>query len=169
MDKFKNSSGVYLLRGLFFETTPADKTSVVYTLKDRDHEGYPSLKCLYLAISDFTEYRFATQCLGGLEHWDKLCECTWFQPYVEQWRRELDLKIKSEALARIMIEAERDSQVKFGANKYLLEKGWEPKSPSASKRGRPSKAEINEEAQKIVENNGRLIEDMERLGLRVVT
>jgi hypothetical protein len=163
-EKYKNASGSRLLRGLFFEETSADKTGVVYTLKERDHEGYASLKRLYMEIGDLTEYKFATQCLDGLEHWDMLCNCNWFKPYVEKWRRELSLKIQSIALANILEETTRESPAKFSANKYVLEQGWKPKT---GQRGRPSKDAIREAAEDHISNNRRLEADMERLELRI--
>jgi hypothetical protein len=164
-EKYKNASGSRLLRGLFFEETGADKTGVAYTLKERDHEGYASLKRLYMEIGDLTEYRFATQCLDGLEHWDMLCNCNWFKPYVEKWRRELSLKIQSTALANILEETLRDSPAKFSANKYVLEQGWAPKT--RNKAGRPSKEAIREAAEDHLSMNRRLEADMDRLELRI--
>lgn len=151
-----------LLKGLFYEMTLSDKSSVVYTLKDKDHEGYPSLYRLYMETNDPTEWRFAQEHLDGWEHWEKLCEATWFKPIVARWRRELELRMKSQALSRIMSEAKTASKESFQANKYLLEKGWEPKD-SQSRRGRPSKDEIAKAAKEIATTNSRLEEDFERL------
>ena len=151
-----------LLKGLFYEMTLSDKSSVVYTLKDVDHEGYPSLYRLYMETNDPTEWRFAQECLDGWEHWEMLCATTWFKPYVERWRRELELRMKSEALSRIMRESKTGSKESFQANKYLLEKGWEPKD-SQHRRGRPSKDEIAKAAKEIATTDRRLEEDFERL------
>lgn len=167
--QFKNASGAYLLRGLFYETTMADKSSVVYTLKDEDHEGYPSLKRLYMETDDPTEYFFATNHLGGVDHWDKLCECSWFKPYVSQWRREMELKHKALALLEIRAAAKNDThRDKFSANKYLLEKGWEKDNSSRRKgAGRPSKQEIQEAANDIAQQSSQIMEDYERLGIKM--
>lgn len=165
-NQYKNASGAYLLRGLFYETTGADKTGVIYTLKDETHEGYPSLKELYMKVGDLTEYHFAIGFLGGVDHWEKLCESSWFKPYVDQWRRELELRFKAEALARIIEESRRDlSPSKFTANKYILEKGWEPKE--STKRGRPSKQSIRDAAHDILQGTSQIVDDFERLGIKV--
>lgn len=159
--KFRSETNTRYLKALFFEQTLADKATVVYTLKDVDHEGYPSLYRLYMETNDPTEWKFATTYLDGWEHWEMLCGCNWFKPFVERWRRELELRMKSEALSRIMREAKTSSKESFQANKYLLEKGWEPKE--TSRRGRPSKAEVQEEAHRIASVNSRLNDDFERI------
>ena len=161
---FRTSNRKRLLRGLFFETCLSpDKASVLYTLKQEDHLGYPSLYRLYLEAGDPTEYSFACLYLESYDHWEMLCECVWFKPYLAKWRKDLEMKIKSEALARIMAEARNDkSPSKFTANKFILEKGWEPKD-GQSKRGRPSKDEIAKAAVQHLEADRQLIEDMSRI------
>ncbi len=163
--KFKTAQGRRLTKGLFFETTLADKSTVLYTLKEEDHEGYPSLKKLYLEVEDPTEYKFATSYLSGYSHWEELCKCEWFIPHLELWRKELELKIKSKALYQIREEAENDlSKSKFTANKFLLEGGWKPKeTETKSRRGRPSKQEITDAAKEIAENKDMLDQAFERV------
>jgi len=146
---------------MFYELCGSDKTYVLYTLKDWDHEGYPSLYRLYMEENDPTEYRFATKYLDGWEHWETLSSQAYFQPYVERWRKELELRFKSQALARIMSESKTSGRESFAANKYLLEKGWEPKA--TAKRGRPSKEEIKQAAHDELSISKRLDEDLERI------
>lgn len=159
--RFRNAQGVRYTKALFFETTLADKSTVVYTLKDQDHEGYPSLYRLFMETGDPTEYKFATRHLDGWEHWTMLCKCPWFEEYVSRWREELHLKIASESLARIMAEAKTSSRDSFTANRYLLERGWEPKD--SSKRGRPTKAAVKAEAARIASEAQQITNDFERL------
>lgn len=162
---YKNQSGAYLTRGLFYETTLADKEGVIYTLKDEDHLGYKSLKRLYIEANDPTEYRFATAHLDGVEHWERLVECSWFKPYVSQWRRELELQIRAEALLRIRAIAKDDTHKgSLAANKMLLDGAWKGEADGA-KRGRPSKAQVQEEATRIATVNLQFDEDAKRLGL----
>jgi hypothetical protein len=159
---FKNSSHRYYLKGLFYETTLADKSSVVYTLKDHDHQGYPSLYRLYMAEKDPTEYRFANNHLGSWSHWTELCGCSWFDPYVSRWRHELELYIKSEALVKLFEEAENTlGKNSFNANKYLLEKGWVEKEKAT--KGRPSKQDIKNEATRMAKELEQIDGDFERL------
>jgi hypothetical protein len=164
---FRNEKNSRYTKGLFFEMTlPESRSSAIYTLKDWDHEVdgvvYKSLYRLYMETNDPTEWKFATTHLDGWEHWEILCNCSWFKAYVSRWRRELELRMKSEALARIMRESKAGSRESFQASRYLLEKGWEPKD---SKRGRPSKDEIAREARNVVEERERLDKDFERLSI----
>lgn len=153
--------GGWLLQALFFETTLSDRPHVKFTLKDQDHAGYPSLYRLYMETNDPTEYIFATQYLGGWEHWERLCECSWFQPYVTRWRKELDLRFRAHALQNIRAIADSDAKDKLTANKILL--SYAPKG-EAKGRGRPSKAEVQQEAKRMAQEQRNLKEDFERIG-----
>lgn len=159
---FRNDNNVFLLKALFYEFA-GDKQTCIYTLKDDDYEGYPSLYRLYMETADPTEYAFATKYLDGWEHWKLLSNATFFQPFVSRWREELELKYKSEALAKIISTSSSTSREALQASKYLLEKGWE-KSGQTS-RGRPSKDEIRREANRIAEDQSRLEEDYKRLSV----
>lgn len=150
-----------LYRSMFYELCGADKTYVVYTLKDQDHEGYPSLYRLYMECNDPTEWKFATTYLDGWEHWEILSNTAYFKPYVDRWRTELELRMKSQALAKIMSESKTSGRDSFAANKYLLEKGWEPKP--TNKRGRPTKDDIKQAAYDELSANKQLDEDFVRI------
>ena len=164
-NKFKTEQGRRLTKGLFFETTLADKSTVLYTLKEEDHMGYPSLKRLYLETGDPTEYRFATSYLDSWDHWLELCKCSWFQDHLNLWRQELEVKIKGAALYRIIEESENDlSKSRFAANKFLLEGGWKPKDEGTkNRRGRPSKQEIREAAAEMAQDKDLLDQAFERV------
>ncbi len=141
--RYRNELNVRYLKALFYEHTGADKSTVIYTLKDLPHQGFPSLYRLYMDCNDPTEYEFANEYLDGWEHWTMLCECTWFQPFRDRWRKELELRETAAALRKIRAAAHEDSRQSFQANKFLIERGWEEK---ASK-GRPSKQAVKKEAQ----------------------
>lgn len=159
--RFKNATGNFLLQGLFYETTLSDKSSVVYTLKDAEHQGYPSLYQLYMEEGDPTEYLFANKYLSGWAHWERLCECTWFQEYVLRWRKELELALRAKALKNIMTTADGAGRDAFQASKFLLEGNW--LSAKNQKVGRPSKEAIRQAANEHFEHNRRLQEDAERV------
>lgn len=125
--QFKNSMGMRYTKGLFFETTLEDKSSVVYTLKENDHKGYKSLKRLYLEEEDPSEYIFASKWLDSYDHWKLLTECTWFKPIVAEWREELRLKLESKYLKKLMEIAEAGGKEGISANKILLERVRKPK------------------------------------------
>lgn len=157
---FKNDNNVWYLNEIFLERA-TDKSKIVYTLKDNEHNGYPSLYEAYMACNDPTEYSFAVEHLGGWAHWKSLQACSWFEPYLTRWREELHVRSKSLALSKIMITAQGTSKEALTAQKYLIEKGYD-KSPSAP-RGRPSKDQIAGAARTIAENTRRVDDDLERL------
>lgn len=144
--KFKNSTGQYYTRGLFFELSE-DKTSVVYTLKHEDHLGYPSLYRLYMETSDATEYEFAKNHLDGWEHWLRISEASWFKETAAEWRAELEVKLQSEHLRKIEAIARSEGREALAAARVALE--WSRKTAGKSKAGRPTKAAIKEEAHQI--------------------
>lgn len=156
--KFRNSSGARYLKGLFFETSDS-KDTVLYTLKDRDHLGYPSMYRLYIEAADLLEITFAETYLDGYEHFQMLCNCTWFEPYISRWRLELELKIRAEALARTIQDARSDSKSAAQSRKFLLERGWVPKS----KKGRPSKEQVKAEAKRLAEATKDFQSDLSRI------
>ena len=161
---FKNDQNQYYLRALFLELSgPTERKFVLYTLKDEDCEGYPSLFQKYMEVYDPTEFRFAEKYFANLDHWRQITECEWFKPFITRWRKELETRLKSEALARIMLEARAGKKESFQANKYLLEKAWEPKEASGNGRGRPSKADIQRAASDAVNRSERISNDFDRL------
>jgi hypothetical protein len=163
-NKFKNSIGRRLLQALFFETTLADKSQVLFTLKEQDHEGYPSLYRLYMEASDPTEYQFAVSNLDGWSHWTELCAAKWFQPYVEAWRAELAVKLDSEAQARIRAIAEdKGNPNYYYANKHLLELNRKP--ADAKKRGRPNRGSGDAEETHQRAFQSQMADDLKRLGI----
>ena len=162
-NKFRATNGARYLKGLFFETTNSDKSTVVYTLKDEDHEGFPSLYRLYMEMEDPYEARFARTHLDGWEHWKMLCECTWFQPVVARWREELELMIRGRALVNVQTIAESESKSALAANKILLEGGWKDKA-ATNGRGRPKKpTDVKQEKVIAFATRQRLQEDAERI------
>lgn len=114
----------------------------IYTLKDEDYEYngklMKSLKALYLAMEDVTEYEFATTYFANWRHWERICENKLTKPSVLMWRHELELKLRARAAKQMAREAAKGS---IQALKWIADKGWEGKSV-----GRPSKEHIEKEA-----------------------
>ena len=108
----------------------------VYTLKDQDHEykgnTYPSLKRLFLEMEDVTEYEFANKYLLGWSHWKRMNENKALRKHFEEWREELELRLRAQGIRAIIDQSCDDKG--FQAAKYLAEKGWDK-----NKVGRPSK------------------------------
>lgn len=135
--KLVDSMGRPLTQSLFLEIGYSD--FAVYTLKEFDYEykgkKYPSLKRLFLQEEDPTEYSFAEKHLLGWQHWKRLCENKSIASHVEEWREELELKVRSQAV-RDMMNLCASEQGNFSAAKFLADRGWEKRAA-----GRPSKAE----------------------------
>lgn len=114
----------------------------------------------YLAAYDPTEYQFAMRYLGSWEAWDTLSTQKYMRKSVNDWRKELEVRIRSEALGRIIDASREDTRDGLAANKYLLEGSW---TKEETKRGRPSKIEIDNELKKQASNKRRVKEDFERI------
>lgn len=132
-----DTMGRPLTQSLFLEIGYSEYA--VYTLKEFDYEYkdklYPSLKKLYLKEEDPTEYVFAEKHLLGWQHWKRLCENKLVRKHVDEWREELELKIRSQAI-RDMMSLCASENGNFSAAKFLADRGWEKRAA-----GRPSKAE----------------------------
>lgn len=139
MDKNKliDTMGRPLTQSLFLEIGYSDYA--VYTLKEQDYTykgvEYPSLKRLYLVEEDPTEWSFADKYLLGWQHWKRLCENKVIAKHVEEWREELELKLRSQAIRDMQALCASESG-NYSAAKFLADRGWEKRSA-----GRPSKAE----------------------------
>lgn len=136
-EKMIDAMGRPLTQSLFLEIGYSD--FAVYTLKEFDHtykgKVYPSLKKLYLKEEDPTEYAFAEKYLLGWQHWKRLCENKVIAKHIEEWREELELKIRCQAV-RDMQNLCASENGNYSAAKFLADRGWEKRAA-----GRPSKAE----------------------------
>lgn len=163
MNPFKNASGRFLIRQLFFENELSDKRQCMYTLKKHDHMGYPSLYRLFMECDDPSEYSFAVQHLGGWGHWKELNESPHLKDIFQEWREELDVRTRAKALNNIREIAEQPSPVRLAANKLLLDGGWKRQEKEKEKAGRPSKERIRQEADRLLEYDKDILEDARRL------
>ena len=158
-EQMVDSTGRPMTQSLFLETQYSP--FAVYSLKDDDHiyngKTYPSIKKLYLEIADPTEYAFATEYLLGIKHWFRICDNKLMQKHVEEWRFELELKLRSQGVKK-MIGAARGGSL--GAAKWLVDKGWSDRSA-----GRPSKEELEKEKKIRMNISDEYSEDMKRLAL----
>jgi len=131
-----------LTQGLFLEIG-YNTQYAVFTLDDDDKEykgvTYPSMKKLYLACEDPTEYQFAKKYLLGWRHWKRLLENTVLRVHFDEWREELEVAMRSEAVLSI-VDMTTSDQGNFQAAKWLADRGWDKRGA-----GRPSKAEIDRE------------------------
>ena len=164
---YKDVMNRYRTQSLFWEYN-ADRKEFepLWTCKDEDHKSgkYPSLKHLYIAMNDPTEYSFAMKYFGSYEHWKVLCSREWFKPIVEAWRDELELKMKSEALVTIReISDDKDDSRALQAARYLADKGWLDKAT----KGRPTKESVQGETKRLAHKASELDEDATRIGISI--
>jgi hypothetical protein len=138
-EQMLDSMGRPITQSLFLEIGYPD--CAVYTLKDQDHEyngkAFLSLKRLYLACSDPTEYEFATTYLLGWKHWLRLCENKAVRAHIDEWRVELEVKLRSQGVKAAMAQANSGN---YAAAKWMADRGWDTRG-----KGRPSKDEIEHE------------------------
>lgn len=139
-ERLLDSAGKPLTQSLFLELGYNEQA--IFTLKDNDHEYngevFPSLKRLYLEMADPTEYEFANTYLLGWRHWKRLCENKAIRRYIDEWREELELKLRAQGVKEIIKHAQDEKG--FQAAKWLADRGWSTRAA-----GRPSKEEIERE------------------------
>tara|TARA_R100000781_G_scaffold114004_2_gene83788 strand:+ start:476 stop:1009 length:534 start_codon:yes stop_codon:yes gene_type:complete len=163
-DSLKDSRNRYRTMSLFREFYLSE-VEPLWTLQDEDPQGVlPSLKKLYMDIGDPTEYEFALQAFGSWKHWIKIKSSKNIKVHLEDWPIELEVKLRSEGIKGVIKEAE-SGKAKFNAAKFLANADWKA---STSKRGRPSKEEVERERKIAAKLNSEFSEDAERIGLAVI-
>lgn len=138
-EKMIDSMGRPITQSMFLEIGYSD--SALYTLKDHDFEYngkcLPSIKRLYIEIADPTEYEFAQACFLGWGHWQRISENKAVKRYIDEWRMELEVKLRSRGV-KAAIEAANTGN--FQASKWVADRGWDTRGA-----GRPSKADVEKE------------------------
>lgn len=137
--KMVDSMGRPITQSLFLEVGYSDMA--IFTLKENNYEYngtiYPSLKKLYLEMGDVTEYEFANTYLLGWQHWKRICDNKVVRKYIDEWREELEYKVRSKSVKALLAAAEAGN---YQAAKFFVDKGWDKRTA-----GRPSKEEIARE------------------------
>lgn len=138
-EQLLDSAGRPLTQSLFLEFGYGE--AAIYTMKDIDHiwngKTYVSIKKLYLLEEDPTEYDFAIKYFLSWGHWQRICENKMIRKYIDEWRDELEMKLRSRAVKEMI---KNSSKGKIVASKWLADKGWAQRGA-----GRPTKAEIEGE------------------------
>lgn len=137
----KDYKGAFITQSLFLEIG-YDTDFAVYTFKEKDHEYkgkvYPSIKRLYLEHEDPPEYDFATTYFYSWNHWQRLCGNKIILKEISEWREELELKLRSQAIKDII---DNSAEGSYQASKWLADRGWDKQAV-----GRPSKVDKVKEA-----------------------
>lgn len=156
-EQMVDSSGRPMTQSLFLELQYSP--SAIYTLKDEDYEYngkvLPSLKRLYLEEEDPTEYYVATKYLLGVRHWLRICDNKAFKPYIDEWRFELELKLRAKGVKGLIASAQKGSQTSL---KWLTDRGWSDRPA-----GRPSKEEMEREKKIMSSITSEYEDDFKRL------
>lgn len=166
----KTVKGVIRTKSLFYELSYADLTHVIFTLKDVDvvhnNRTYVSMANLYRSLvpQDPTEYTFAMAVFGNWHVWEVIREAPQLKPYITRWRREAEVKIKSEAIAAIATEMKEGGRSSFTAAKLLLERGWLEKDTTSKAKQKLQEKEDEEMGKEAL---SLLSEDAARLGIKV--
>ena len=163
-EQLKGGNNKTIGSGLFIELSYDDLTHVVWTLKEHEHEkGYPSFHALYMSYceDDPTEYTLATEVFGSWPAWEIISSQQAVGKYIKQYRDEVVVRIKSNAIKAIALEA-KNGKSSYAANKLLLDKGW--LDAETTKKVKATVAKKKEQDQRALDL---LAEDAERLGLRV--
>jgi hypothetical protein len=152
-----DDGGKPLTQGLFLELGYGEKS--VFTLKEQHYtykdKFYPSLKQLYLEEGDPTEYSFATKYLLNWKHWMRLCDNRIIRKHIDEWRDELEVKLRCQAVGDVIKSAKNGN---YQAARWLADRGWETRGA-----GRPTKAEVEHEKKVQAAMNDEYKEDVVRL------
>lgn len=138
--KFRDNKNNLLTTSLFYELcTPKERNAgALYSLERRD-TGLLCLRDMYLAMGDVLEDTFAKTYFESVAHWELVSNHEAIKPYITGWRKELELRIRSEALQKIVEHAEQPTPTGFQAAKFLVQGLW--KSDEERERT-PNKAKI---------------------------
>ena len=96
--------------------------------------------------------------------WKGISEAPQIKPFVNHWRNEVVVKVKSQAIQAIAEEMKSNGRSSFSAAKLLLDKGWldnDTASQAKKKLQAKEQEEENKQALSLLEN------DAQRLGLKV--
>lgn len=134
-----------------------------YISKEKSTSEYIALKEVYMAIGDVTEYEFAIKVFGSFRHWKQLTKLAWVKDHVAEWREELAIKLKSQAVRGIVElvdeewvkETTKLQGLKWLAQSEFAEKTTQTKQKKAEKQDRITRG-VSMEIQ----------DDFERLGIK---
>lgn len=147
-----DSTGRRLTVGLFEEwADPTSSAKPIFRLGD--------WRKVYVEVGDPTDYKAALVLIGSWEHWQLLVDNPRFRAELESWRKEVEVKLRSEAIDHLKRHA-RDPKGTAAA-KWLAEAGFNGEQVKR-KPGRPKKDE-----EPAAEDGSRVRNDAKRLGLVV--
>lgn len=133
----------------------------MFSLTGRD--GYINARTTFIELQDPTGYKWAQKYLASWEHMERLLKAPWFVKEFEEWVAELEMKLKSEAIQKVIEIASQPGPQAYLAAKYIAAHDWKTRLHG---RGRPSKEELSGELKRAADIITREDEDAKRIGLK---
>jgi len=165
---FRSENNKYFTKQLFYETwqnlaIDSRQIEPVFTLY-QDREGLINFGKKYVELADPTGVKITDQLLNGdYTHWTVMNNCKWFIAAKELWDKELDARLKAEAMDNLKeIMKEGMPAQRLAASKYIANQEYRK---TQSNRGRPSKQEVEKETKKMAEEERTILEDYNRIRL----
>ena len=159
--KYTDKMGRFMTRSLFIETILREQVQKgikpMYSLTGV--KGFTNIHQLYLDTCDPTGYTFAIEAFESWDHFTYLSSLAWFRKYLASWEAELEVKLRSEGLKALMHTATTEGSRGTTAAKYIADAGWK------TKRGRPSKEEVEREQKQQARIKEDLGDDAKRMNL----
>lgn len=159
---------MWLTEALFYERVfDRAKDRLICEPKFSLYDNRPGLincRTTFVDLRDPTGRKWALAYLGDWNHWLRLMRCPWFREAYDTWISELNLQLKSEAIAVALeiMKGENGAQA-LAAAKFIAGEEY-----NKSGRGRPSKAEITGELKRATQVIEQEDEDLKRIGLKVI-
>lgn len=152
----------FYLGGLFYEqsiVSTQKRIRPVFSLNE-DRKGLVNCRSTFVALGDPTGYEWAIKYLKSWPHWERLMSFDWFSDQVTQWRRELEVKQEAAAVAKIIeLSENNESKAQFQAAKFIADR---IAKGSASKRGRPTKVEVEGKLNQMAKDEATRAADLAR-------
>jgi len=113
--RVQDSMGRNLTIALFKETNDGRTDyEPLWSIKD--------WKEVYMHLSDPTEYAPAMYLIGDWDHWIQIADKSQARPYFAEWRKELIVKLRSEAIQQLRVQASGPKGT--AAARWLAENGF---------------------------------------------
>lgn len=175
MNKFRAGNNNLKTRSLFADGEKAgpggwetDYSGALYWLYSKDDER-PFMKDEFLKLKDPTGVKFANKFFEDWEHLQYLLKAKWFRECWDSWQSELEAILKQEALEVIRTIMMEGSTQSFAAAKFIATSEYKQEGKASTKRGRPSKEEVQGELKNAIKAASQTEEDYNRMmGLTVI-
>lgn len=159
--QYTDKMGRFMTRSLFIETILKEQSEKgikpMYSLTGV--KGYKDVHDMYINSNDPTGYSFAIEAFESWDHFQYLAGLAWFRKHLASWESELEVKMRSQGLRALMTTATTEGSRGTTAAKYVADAGWK------TKRGRPSKEDVDREQIQQAKIKAELGDDAARMNL----